>query len=180
MLQYDNSPGPGRETHHSAQLQTQRRGDKMPLIMTDSHQGHSALPYRPAPSYFIHKNRALWQFWTAVPPPSFSPDGGPLHGEGLQLQWNSFGGAQLTKGWEPLFQGIIGCFCLYMIYLPTFCGGGPGSVYNRILYGPKWQACGDYNDIFLQLPFAWPWHHLLVCKKSDRKCSHVYLKYCRK
>ena len=24
------------------------------------------LPYRPAPSYFIHKNGGLWQFWTAV------------------------------------------------------------------------------------------------------------------
>ena len=34
------------------------RGDEMQLIMTDRHQGHSALPYRPAPSYFIHKNRA--------------------------------------------------------------------------------------------------------------------------
>ena len=34
--------------------------------MTDRHQGHSALPYQPAPSYFIHKNRGLWQFWTGV------------------------------------------------------------------------------------------------------------------
>ena len=66
MLRYDKSPSPGRETHHSAQLQTQQRGDETRLIMTDRHQGHSALPYRPAPSYFIHKNRGLWQFWTAV------------------------------------------------------------------------------------------------------------------
>ena len=43
----------------SSQLQTQQRGDKMRHIMTDRHQGHSVLPYRPAPSYFIHKNRAI-------------------------------------------------------------------------------------------------------------------------
>ena len=95
MLRYDNCPGPRRETclgsAHSAQLQTQQRGDETRLIMTDRHQGHSALPYRPAPNSFIHKNRGLWQFWTAVfwggfafffLLPSWAPDGGPLHGVG--------------------------------------------------------------------------------------------------
>ena len=42
-------PAQGRETSissaHSAQLQTQQRGDETRLIMTDRHQGHSALPY---------------------------------------------------------------------------------------------------------------------------------------
>ena len=42
----------GRETcigsADSAQLQTQQRGDETRLIMTDRHQGHSALLYRPA------------------------------------------------------------------------------------------------------------------------------------
>ena len=70
MLRYDNSPGPGRETcigsAHSAQLQTQQRGDETWLIMTNRHQGYSTVPYWPAPSYFIHKNRGLWQLWTAV------------------------------------------------------------------------------------------------------------------
>ena len=32
------------------------------------HQDHSFLPYQPAPSYFIHKNRGLWQFWAAISP----------------------------------------------------------------------------------------------------------------
>ena len=62
MLRYDNSPSPGRETCTGSaagvQLQTRQRSDEMQLIMTDRYQGHSALPYRPAPSYFIHKNRA--------------------------------------------------------------------------------------------------------------------------
>ena len=62
---------PGRETcigpqPTSAHLLTQQRGDETWLIMIDRHQGHSALPYRPTPSYFIHKNLSLWQFWTAV------------------------------------------------------------------------------------------------------------------
>ena len=75
--QYDNSPGPGRETCISSAHSTQHRGDETRLIMTDRHQGHSALPYQPTPNYFIHKNRGLWQFWTAVFffLPSWAPDG---------------------------------------------------------------------------------------------------------
>ena len=30
------------------------------------YRGPVVLPYRPALTYFIHKNRGLWQFWTAV------------------------------------------------------------------------------------------------------------------
>ena len=35
------------------------------IIISSSYTSHSALPYWPAPSYFIHKNWSLWQFWTA-------------------------------------------------------------------------------------------------------------------
>ena len=67
--------------HHSAQLQTQRRGDETRRIMTDRHQGHSALPYRPTPRYFIPKNRACGNsgqlFFCFFSPflPSWAPDG---------------------------------------------------------------------------------------------------------
>ena len=46
--------------------------------MTDRHQGHSALPYRPAPSCFIHKNRACsnsGQLFFFFFLPSWAPDG---------------------------------------------------------------------------------------------------------
>ena len=77
---YDNSPGPGRETcicsAHSVQLQTEQRGDNWPnglylaqwpyeRLQRPRSPTHT-LPYQPTPSYFIHKNRGLWQFWTAV------------------------------------------------------------------------------------------------------------------
>ena len=51
-------PAGERDMNHSAQLQTQQRGDETRLIMTDRHQGHSALPYQPTPRHFIKKNRA--------------------------------------------------------------------------------------------------------------------------
>ena len=63
-------PGQGEtciDSAHSAQLQTQQRGDETRLIMTDRHQGHSALPYRPTPAISFTKtgpvcsgNSPLW------------------------------------------------------------------------------------------------------------------------
>ena len=75
MLQYDNSPGPGRETHHSLQLQTQWRGDETPLIMIDRHQDHSALPYRPAPPISFSKTGPVAILDSCFSLPSWAPDG---------------------------------------------------------------------------------------------------------
>ena len=111
IVRYDNSPGPGRETHHSAQLQTQQ-SDETRLIMIDRHQGHSALPYRPAPSCFIHKNRQVaildscfffffFPFFPFFFHGPLMPDGGPLHEGGSNCNEPALGGPSLQKVENP-------------------------------------------------------------------------------
>ena len=65
---------PARGERHASAQPTVPDVMSLRLIMTDRHQGdwtnyHFLLLYQPlsvARSYFIHKNRGLWQFWTAV------------------------------------------------------------------------------------------------------------------